>query len=303
MGETVTRVLGRALAAAALGALAGAVALIVSFSRHPDLTFEMDRDLPRAVSGFYPIERVGRETFAWTAARAEVAYPRFDRASAWRCAASVRGGRPGNVPLPIVALEIDGVALLRRPVTNDYQEFEVTAPARSAPGLRFGVVTSPTFVPPGDPRALGVQVDRLACRPASGGLVMPPRGAIVAAAISAAVLAATFALTGLSTHLLVLLSLFVAAAQSFPLAASPAPYGDYGSRIMALAVWIGGLSFAAVKLAELRRHEPLHDLARFAVAVSAAALFLKLLGLLHPAKPIIDALFHAHRLEWVLSGR
>src|SRR4029453_3080605 len=36
---------------------------------------------------------------------------------------------------------------------------------------------------------------------------------------------------------------------------------------------------------------------------SAAVLYLKLLALLHPSKLVADALFHAHRLEWVMAGR
>jgi hypothetical protein len=43
--------------------------------------------------------------------------------------------------------------------------------------------------------------------------------------------------------------------------------------------------------------------ARVVIAISSVALFLKLIGLLHPAKPIIDAVFHAHRLERVMAGQ
>jgi hypothetical protein len=294
----------RALVAAVVGALAGAAALAVAFSRHPDLTFEMDRDLPRAATGFYPIERVGRETFAWTSARGEIAFPMFDRASAWRCSVSVRGGRPSGIPLPMVALEIDGVALTRRAVTNDYHGLEITAPARPrTPGLRLGIVTSPTFVPPGDPRELGVQVDRVSCRPAGGGLVLPPRRALVAASLAAAALAAAFALAGVSMALTLVLTVFAAIAQAVPLSTGPAPYLEYTGRVTSLAFWIGLSSLVAVKAIEWLRRQPFHDLARFAVAFSAAALYLKLLGLLHPSKPIIDALFHAHRFEWVLAGK
>ena len=39
------------------------------------------------------------------------------------------------------------------------------------------------------------------------------------------------------------------------------------------------------------------------ILFSAASLYLQLLGLLHPSKLIIDAVFHAHRLDWVLGGR
>ena len=294
----------RAIAAALGGALTAAIALSVAFNQHPDLTFEMDRDLPRAASGFYPVERVGQETFAWTSARAEIALARFERASAWRCAASVRGGRPPGVSLPTVELEVDGVALVRRTVTNEYQEMEVTAPARSrTPGLRFAIAASPTFVPPGDPRPLGVQVDRMSCRPAAGGLVLPPRRAMIDAAAAAAILAAAFALAGVPIPLLAALTLVVALAQAFPLSIGAAPYLPYLGDVVPLAAWIGILALLVAQLLQWSRREPLHPLARFAIACSAAALFLKLIGLLHPSKPIVDALFQAHRLEWVLSGR
>ncbi|HYN08320.1 MAG TPA: hypothetical protein VES67_13130 [Vicinamibacterales bacterium] len=308
----MTRLVMRAVAAAIVGALAAVVSLTLAFSAHPDLTFEMDRDLPRAASGFYPVERVVRDTFAWTTARAEFVFPRFDRTAAWRCSVSVRGGRPADVPLPMVGLEVDGVELVRRSVTNDYQTIEVGVPARArTPGLRVGIVVSPTFVPAGDPRPLGVQVDRLSCRPAESGLILPPRRAIIAAALAAAALGAAFSLAGVSTTLLAALVLLVAVAQSFPIATGPAPYLDYTGRVITLAVWIGLLAVAIVKGLEWRpfasaqggRGQPMHDLARFAIAFSAAALYLKLVGLLHPAKPIVDALFHAHRLEWVLAGR
>jgi hypothetical protein len=294
----------RAIAAAVGGALTAAIALIVAFNRHPELTFEMDRDLPRAASGFYPVERVGQETFAWTSARAELALARFNRAAAWRCAASVRGGRPPGVSLPTVELEVDGVALVRRTVTNEYQEMEVTAPARpQTPGLRFAIGASPTFVPPGDPRPLGVQVDRVSCRPAAGGTVLPPRRAMIDAAAAAAILAAAFALAGVSIPLLAALTLVVAIAPAFPLSIGPAPYLPYLGDVVPLAAWIGVLAVLVVQLLHWSRREPVHPLARFAIACSAAALFLKLIGLLHPSKPIVDALFQAHRLEWVLSGR
>ena len=39
------------------------------------------------------------------------------------------------------------------------------------------------------------------------------------------------------------------------------------------------------------------------MVVSASAFYLKLIFLLHPDKDIVDAVFHAHRLDWVLAGR
>jgi hypothetical protein len=291
----------RGLAAAVLGATVGAISLGIAFSRQPRLTFEMDRDLPRTASGFYPIERFNRETFVWTTARGEIALPGFDRSRPWRCAVRARGARPGGIPLPAVTLEIDRVALIKRAVPNDYEEIAVTVPSKPSQGLRLGISAAPTFVPTGDPRELGVQIDRIACQPEGGGLVLPPRGAILASAIAAAVLGAAFALAGLSTPLLVALTVFAAVAQSLPLSSGLFPYLDSTGPVVSLAIWIGLLSVGVVKAIE--RSGGLHALARCVIAFSAAALYLKLIGLLHPSKLVADALFHAHRLEWVLAGR
>jgi hypothetical protein len=291
----------RALSASLLGAIGGAISLGVAFSRHPGLTFEMDRDLPRTASGFYPIERFNRESFVWTSARGEIALPRFDRSRPWRCGVRARGARPGGIPLPAVTLEVDRVALIKRAVPNDYDEIAVTVPPKPSQGLRLGISAAPTFVPTGDPRELGVQIDRIACQPEGAGLVLPPRGAMIAAAIAAAVLAAAFALAGVSTPLLIALTVFAAIAQSLPLSTGLFPYLEATGRVVSLAIWIGLLSVGVVK--GLERSGGVHALARFAIAFSAAALYLKLIGLLHPSKPIADALFHAHRLEWVLAGR
>jgi hypothetical protein len=58
-----------------------------------------------------------------------------------------------------------------------------------------------------------------------------------------------------------------------------------------------------VTLFDWRRRVPLRHTARFVIAFAAAALYLKLLALMHPATPLVDAVFQAHRLEWVLGGR
>jgi len=60
---------------------------------------------------------------------------------------------------------------------------------------------------------------------------------------------------------------------------------------------------ACVTLLQSARRERLRNTARFAIAFSAGALYLQLLALLNPSKPLVDALFHAHRFEYVLAGR
>src|SRR6185503_13215202 len=49
--------------------------------------------------------------------------------------------------------------------------------------------------------------------------------------------------------------------------------------------------------------QPVSVAARVALFVTVGVLYLKLIALFHPSKLVIDADFHAHRLEWVLGGR
>ena len=60
---------------------------------------------------------------------------------------------------------------------------------------------------------------------------------------------------------------------------------------------------AGTWVAERVQGPTFRNTARFVAAFAAAALYLKLLVLLHPPMPVGDAVFQAHRFEWVLSGR
>lgn len=291
--------------AAALGAVGGAMSLVVAFWLHPAFILDMDRDLPRMAFGFYPPETTSTETFAWTSERAQLNLVDFSRRTDWRCTVVFRGGRPPGMAQPFVSLVIDGVVAGSRPATNDYQTLAATVPARpNRRGLNVAVVASPTFVPgPADPRALGVQVDRLTCAPLRAVAALPSRGAIVDAAAIAGLFGLAFVLAGVALWTAVGGAVTMAVTQAIPLSIGPAPYGSYPDRAFWLALWIVLVMVGAVRLLEAARRQRLHHSARFAVTVSAGVLFMKLLGLLHPSKPIIDAVFHAHRLEWVMGGR
>jgi hypothetical protein len=95
----------------------------------------------------------------------------------------------------------------------------------------------------------------------------------------------------------------MAAAQALPLSTGAAPYIGFSTSSSSFALWIAGLTVVLIKALERLRGRPLEATARFVLLFSGAALYLKLLGLLHPSKLLVDAVFHAHRLQWVLSGR
>ncbi len=299
----MTRYIPRVLAAALFGALAGPVCLVLTYAMNPQTTFGIDR-LPPTTSGFYPAERTGDRWFVWTSRRADLTLAGLDRRSEWSCSVRFRGARPEPMPQPDLHIAVDGVTLAVRRATNDYQEVAVTAPAHpSRPGLMLTVTSSTTFVPGGsDPRTLGVQVDRLACRPLGASVALPPRRALGSAALAAALFGAALGFTGITAGSAVGVTVLLAAGQAVPLSAGGAPYCAYTGTLIWLAVWIAVLMTTALKLTEAWTRQALRNTARFVVVFSAGVLYLKLLALLHPSKALVDALFHAHRFESVLAG-
>lgn len=294
----------RALVVAALGALAGGCCMAVAFSLHPAVTFDMSRTSPREVaSGFYPPERAGELTFAWTSRRADVKLAGLNRATEWRCAVRLRGGRGPELPLPRVDVAADGLTVAERTVTNTFEDLPFTVAPRPVPGLSLSITSVPTFVPgPADTRELGVMVDGLECRP-EGRLVLPPRGPLQNAVLASAAFGAALGIVCTTLGGAAAVMLVLAAGQAFLLSIGAAPYSAYSRTVLQFAVSIATLMVLTVKVLELSVGEQARRAARFIAIFSAAVLYLKILGLLHPSKLLADALFHAHRLEWVLAGR
>ena len=288
-----------------LGALAGVAALILAYARHPVLTMEMDRNPAGVVTGLYDVERVGQETYAWTRRSATLNLRGIDRRVEWSCSARIRGGRSDLSLLPEVTLAVDGVIGAVHQTTNDYQDAAVVLPARpAATGATVTLTASGTVVPgPSDKRALGVMIDRWTCAPAGGRFVRPPVRLLATAAANGAAFGAAFALIGAGTLAVAAGAILVAIAQAIPLGWEFGMFTPYPARAGWLALWIAALLVVAVRGSEWTISRRLHRTALFVAGFTAAVLYLKLLVLLHPSKPIIDVVFHAHRLQWVLDGR
>lgn len=295
----------RAISVAALGAIAGAASVALAFALNPEFTLEMDRDLPRNVTGFYAPELISSsENFVWTTGRATLSLPGLDRRVPWFCTIRVRGARSAPLPQPTVDISVDGVSGLRRTFSNDYEDVRVDIPRSARPGAVVTIATTPTFTPgPADPRELGVQVDRLQCRPEARSVALPPRRAYKSGMIAGALFGAAFGLIGITAGSAAGAAVLLGVAQGWPLAAGASPYGPYPDRAPWLALWIAASMLAAVTILERHGRTPLRQTAKFAIAFSAGVLYLKLLAIMHPSTPIVDALFQAHRLEWVLAGR
>ena len=296
------RLLSRALAAACFGAAVGAAGVILAAHAERGLTLEFDREPASFATGFYPVEQHRVDTFVWTTRQASLTIPGLDRRADWRCSLRLRGARPAGVAQPAVAVAIDGVDVSRAMATPDYADLEVLVPARAGRrGLSLSITTEPTFVPsPSDRRELGVQMDRVSCAPA--GMTLPSPSALGAAALAGAVFAAGFAAITTAFWPVLLALPALAVWQSIALATDGAMYTPYTRRVLWLSVGITLGMVVIAKAIEQMRH-PMAPAARFAIGFSAAAAYVKLLALLHPSKLIVDAVFHAHRLDWVLDGR
>jgi Ca2+/Na+ antiporter len=293
--------------AAVLGAFAGAAALVLFYAFKPGVVLDMGTDLPPVARGFYPIERAPDGlTFAWTRDRAELHLPGLDRRSPWTATVRFRGARPAGVRQPEVWLAVDGRIDGRRDASNAWEELSVTVPASTANdrGVLLTLQASSTFVPgPGDPRQLGVVVDEIRLVPATSVVALPPRRTIGGAMISAGLFGLAVAAIGLTTVSAVAASVVVALGQGAAMARGLGPYLPYGGDLAWWALAIASLLVLSVLAIERGARLRFRNTARFAAIFAAAALYLELAVLLHPSMPIGDGLFHAHRFEWVLSGR
>ena len=299
----MTRMLGKAAAAALIAGLLGAAWVALLYAWHPAMRIEFDRDLPRNVSGIYGVERddASRLTFAWTGADAVVRLPGLDRGGVWIVDLRVRGGRvEANPTLTVLA---DGLVIGQRDLSAEWTDLRIPVPPRpDRRGLVLGLRSSTTMVPgASDPRALGVMLDRLTVTPES--IVLVPRPALEAAAMAAAPIGAAMAMLGLTAAAAIGGAVVLSAGGAAIIARGFGPFTDFPGTAMALGLWIG-VALGSVALAfRLRAGQPPRNTARFAIAFSAAALFLKLLVLLHPDMLIGDAMFHAHRFQGVLGGQ
>jgi hypothetical protein len=294
-----------AAAGALFGGLAGAAALILLYTYAPALVINMAHDRPGLLRGFYKSERSGDVTFAWTSDRGDLRLPGIDRNVEWIVRARVRGARPEAASLPEVTLLADGVVLARRNTSNAFEDIEAVVPVRIGliRGLTLTIASSNTFVPGGgDPRTLGIQVDRIILTPARHG-VFPPRRAVAAAALASGIFGAIFGLLGATAATAVWAATLLAVAQAAVLRLGLGPFAPWLSTIDWLAAGIGTVLLATVMAIERWRGEPLRHTARFALMFTGCALFLKLLVLLHPDKYLIDAMLHAHRLQAVMDGK
>jgi hypothetical protein len=287
------------------GALAGVTALTLWYGVTPAITMDMDRPVSAVLTGTYDPERAGDDSYVWTARNATLRLPGLDRQHAWTCVIRLRGARQDAATLPEALVAVDGVTTATVATGNEYADVSVTVPPAShTRGVVITLTASTTFVPSAeDRRELGLMVDRWTCAPGEDAWVMPPQAAITAAAAGAAALGAAAALIGLTPIALLVTIVTLAGVQAVALASEFGAYTAYPGELWRLSLLLAGVLWGGVSLVQRVMGRPLSQAARLAAVIAVVALDVKLLALLHPSKAIVDAVFHAHRLQWVLDGR
>ncbi len=305
---TNVRDVARALAMALLGALLGAVCAVAAYTLAPDLVMKMDTDPPSIVRGLYPVER-GPDgvSYAWSRDLVTINLPGLDRQHPWEFRLRFRGAREDPNTLPYVQISVDGVNLDMRRAQNTFQDVAVKLPIGDGQqrGARITIRCSNTFVPgPGDTRQLGIIIDEMRVVRLSRGVPFVPRPALAAATLGGAIFGAFFGLIGLTAGSAAMAAGALACGQAAALVHGAGPYTQsYTDLLPWLAGWIGVIGALLVSLTQRLMGQRLRNTARFAAAFSVAVVYLKLMVLLQPTMPIGDALFQAHRFEWVRGGR
>jgi hypothetical protein len=293
--------LSRLIAAAVIGALLGALCLTVAYALHPGYKYEAGQAVPPVLSGLHDSERDALGSFAWTSGRVVASLTGLDRRAPWTCTLRFRGARADGVEQPTVDAAVDRVTVARVTGTNEFHDLAFSLPAAGTAGATIVVTIAPTFSPgTADTRVLGVQVRTLSCQPAARA-VWPPQHALMQAAGAAAVFAIASVALGLSLVGALVAALAVSVGQAVMMAIASGAHTSYPQTVLTGASVAVAAAFIA-RAAERTRGRSLSAEARAVCVVSSVALFLKLIALLHPAKPIIDAVFHGHRFDRVLAG-
>lgn len=293
----------RALGAAALGAIVAALTVTIVTSARTSLDFDMNGPPPTIGRGFYSSERDGDVALAWTAGEATLSPAGLNRADRWTCVVRFRSGRPPDLPRATLLVTVDGAPAASAPAPDTFEDLEFAIPSSGGAGAVIGFSSTPSFTPgTADTRELGVQVDRIRCEPAST-WSWPPAAVARDVAIAGAAFAFVSVAAGGSLAGALIAALAAAIGAAMMLTIGAAFFTGYSIVLSRAALGSAagvGLLLVGLPLATRQRLSPW---ARFAILTAGLALFLKIIALMHPAKPIIDAMFHAHRLEWVAAGR
>jgi hypothetical protein len=119
------------------------------------------------LSGFYPPEIGPQSRYRWTSESSAVTFPGIG-ASTWQIQVTLATQRTPAAPMPTVEV-YSGQQLLAtlHPTESNFQTYSIDAPARNSMSddVILTINTTPIYSPEGEPRALGIAMDRITLTP------------------------------------------------------------------------------------------------------------------------------------------
>jgi len=277
-----------------VAAIAIVCAVAAASARHGATQISFAGDPPGEVlTGFYGAERAPDGlTYAWTRPAFGLALDGLSRAVPTAVVIRYRAARPEGSS-PEVTITVDGVVTRRERLEADFVERRIELPARAGNTPSHVTFTiAPAYVPAGDPRQLGALVDWIEVD--RGDVSLWPSDRMWLAMLPVLALAVFWALVAVPARVAGPLLGLCAAVGAWIVTLGVGPFVHWPT----LAIAGVAISSGAVTWVITRRVPCSPTIA----AITSAAVCLKLLLLTHPAMPIGDAMFHAHRLQTVLAG-
>lgn len=218
---------------------------------------------------------------------------------------TARSARPLPHPEPEVAIAIDGAVVRTFRLGRGFDVVRVDVPPRPQPGVALTIDTVPPYVPgSGDPRRLGIMLDRIVVEPARGipAWIVPPASAIRTSLIAGGALGGLAVLCGLTWRWLMLVLGVMGTIHAALLLRGLAALLPYAGHVRDWSIAVCVMAAAGLLLTSAGRGWGPALERRFAVLASAVFAHAKFMLLLHPDMVIGDTGFHVNRLKLVLSG-
>lgn len=253
------------------------------------------------LTGFYGPEQGGGIDYAYTTGRAALRLEGIGRGPALL---EVRMG--GGLPGVAQVLSAGGVPLARIPAGTEFATYAFPVPSAAArDGTLELVWAGETASPAGDPRPLGLAVDRVVWTPLRGG-VAQAWGQVLWVALAGLALYAIAREVDLSAAWAAALSVLLVAVTALGLALARLWFTIYIPRLagllIAMAVLLPLARRAAAALFRRLGMAPPPRAAAWLWRVTAFAALVKLGGVLYPHLIVLDIGPHAYRIFRFLSG-
>jgi hypothetical protein len=266
------------------------------------------------VSGFHAKEHNDQLSYRWTTGRAEIFMPGLGN-QRLELELTMAGFRTqGSPPTVTVQTRAGVVQVHTSPDLRSYTFF-VDRGDRWNGDLQV-VISSSTFSPAGDPRPLGVLVDRMVVRPLDYSLrsvVIPPTGTMVSMLAGLALLYLSAAVTTRRGPGALWVVVVLGSVAAVLIVFARAELGLLAGHLPSLGLWAVPVAIAGRTIMDLLVPDGLPARGFVAAAASSAfvaAFLLRFGGLTYPQFLTSDILLHVHyiqdrvlRGEWVFPGR